>query len=408
MFGYSAGLAARLDASLEPGSVLVVEEPDVVHRRDLHRTVTAVCVGRIVECEYQLAGPLDTVLDTLPPPRAVLTGVEYGVRAAARAAERFGLPGQGAGAAELFTDKALLRAAAGRAGLRNPRHVVAQDPAAAAEFVRTAPLPCVVKPTARHASLGVRIVHGPDAAAQAWEQARAPEEPLLVPDRGITSQVLVEELVVGREFSVEMLVRAGVPVFTNITAKHLLAGDHPVDMGHDVPAALSPPEQAALTGAMTTLIRATGYGTGVLHGEWIVDADRVPVLLECAARMPGDSLCELIDRAWGFDVAAAYLELLTGGMPAVPERPVGGAAIRFLAPAPGRVSAVHGTDRAREVPHVIEVEVDVVAGDRVPELHSSWDRCGHVVAAAPTPAAAAAATAAAVAAIGIVTEPGPG
>lgn len=405
MLGYSAGLVARLDASVHPGAVLVVEEPDIVARRQMHCSVLAECVGRVVECEYQLDGPLDALLDTVRRPRVVLTGVEYGVRAAARAAERFGLPGPGVAAAELFTDKASLRGAAARVGLRNPRHTVAVDAATAASFVRSAARSCVVKPTARHASLGVRIVHGPDAAAEAWEQARAPQEPLLVPDRGITSRVLVEELVVGEEFSVEMLVRAGEPVFASVTGKHLLGGDHPVDMGHDVPAVLPPEGWASLVDATAALTTATGYGTGVLHAEWIVDGEGVPVLLECAARMPGDSLCELIDRAWGFDLAGAYVELLAGSAPALPEQPVGGSSIRFLAPVPGTVSGVSGVERAAELPHVVEVEVDVVPGDRVVEARSSWDRSGHVLTAAPTPAAASTAADAAVAAIAITTTP---
>ncbi|MGL5825425.1 MAG: hypothetical protein ACRCYU_11530 [Nocardioides sp.] len=84
MLGYAAGLAVRLDASLPAGSVLVVEEPDVARRRDLHATASAACVSRVVECEYQLDGPLDALLDRLPQPQIVLTGVEYGARAAER------------------------------------------------------------------------------------------------------------------------------------------------------------------------------------------------------------------------------------------------------------------------------------------------------------------------------------
>ncbi|MGL5825424.1 MAG: hypothetical protein ACRCYU_11525 [Nocardioides sp.] len=91
--------------------------------------------------------------------------------------------------------------------------------------------------------MGVRIVGTPRDAIAAWQEACAPAEAFLVPDRGVASRVLVEERVVGPEYSVELLVRARRPVFgnvtTKVTTKQVRTNAFPVETGHGVPAILA-------------------------------------------------------------------------------------------------------------------------------------------------------------------------
>lgn len=388
LVGFSKTLLNPLADLLPPHSVVVVEEPSVAAKRDIAKLAAEYpSVSRIVEIEYHQTGAMADLLGREPSvasARAVLPGVEYAVAAAADLAARLGLPGAGTEAGQIFRDKARQRRAAAAAGIANPDHEVVGSAAEAAAFVARTGGRCVVKPTARQASLGVRFVSTAEEAAAAFAQAADVHEAMLEPDRGIASEVLVEQMVQGQEYSVELLVGAGRAVFGNVTAKDLIPGEYPVELGHRVPG-LSPGDArgAALIDATARLAAATGFRDGALHCEWIVTGDG-PVLVECAARLPGDEIGTLISAAYDFSLAHAYLRLLLGEAPKVPDAPAFGAAIRFLTAAPGVVRTVAGTEEAGRLPGVRTVRVTVRAGDEVHPVTSSWDRVGYVLAVAAT------------------------
>jgi biotin carboxylase len=178
---------------------------------------------------------------------------------------------------------------------------------------------------------------------------------------------------------VESLVHAGSIGFTIVTAKIVLRGASPVELGHDVPAAVPAAVGGALRAGVRELVRATGFQDGVLHSEWILVQGR-PHFVECAARVPGDYIDHLIDLAYGGRFSEDYVAVLTGRGP-IPERPSRrAAAIRFLTAAPGTVHAIAGTERAAAMRGIEEVSVSVAVGAAVSAVTSSWERLGHVIA----------------------------
>jgi biotin carboxylase len=178
--------------------------------------------------------------------------------------------------------------------------------------------------------------------------------------------------------SIEALASAGRVVFQNVTAKLVQEGRYPVEIGHTVPAQLPAEAVSALTDGMSRLIRATGYDHGVLHAEWIL-ADGRPYLIECAARMPGDNIKDLIDLAYGGDLIADYVRVLEGTDPGRPPDPKRGAAIRFLSQPSGVVAEVRGVEAVAAAAGVHEVAITTEPGRRIELPTSSWQRVGHVI-----------------------------
>jgi hypothetical protein len=189
----------------------------------------------------------------------------------------------------------------------------------------------------------------------------------------------VEQRLHGPEVSVEVLVSRGRVVFENVTAKLVQGGRYPVEIGHCVPADLPEEVLAALGVAVRALVAATGYGDGVLHSEWILVGGDRPHLVECAARMPGDNIKDLIDLAYGGDLIADYVRVLEGGDPGRPESPKRAAAIRFVSHQPGTVVEVAGVETVASAAGVEEVHVTATPGARVEAACSSWQRAGHVM-----------------------------
>jgi biotin carboxylase len=381
--GLSTDLLDVLGRILPSHSVVVLEEAGLFKKRELDRyrerePVDSVVLADYIQSDDYLA-PLSAEHRNRPFD-AVFPGTEYAVPAAADLAERFGLPGATLRAATCLRDKIRLREVAHAAGILGPAWTEATDETAAQRLAAQAPHGVVVKPADQAGSFGVRLLPpGADVVAHIAAVRAEPPDPMLC-DRPLRRRYLVEERMVGREFSVELLVQGGAAIFTNVTAKHLWPGDRPVERGHDVPAPIVEPERQALVDASTRLVAATGFDTGILHAEWIV-TDAGPALVECAARAPGDKIIDLLNLAYGFDVVTTLADLFRSRPVTVPARPVGGAAIRFLHALPGTVTGVDGLDKARSRPGVREAAVAVEPGASVNDLASSWDRIGYVLAA---------------------------
>ena len=385
--GFSKGLIADLDRLLPAGSVVVLEEADVIEARDVRRRLTPFrCVASL------LAVPIHDEADTTGLLRAmgergdirvVVPAVEYGVVAAAALAEAWRLRGAGVRAARILRDKAALRQHADAVGLPQPRWQVAAGPADVAAF-QASHGRCVLKPTGRQASLGVRVLSGYDDVAAAWSQTVSVEETRMRARRAPPVGHLVEEHLEGPEISVECLVDGGAVRFANVTAKLVHNGPWPVELGHVVPAALPASVTARVVELTTRLAVTVGFDTGVLHAEWILVDGAGPHLVECAARLPGDSIDELIDLAYGGSIAADLVGLLGGAGVAGRGAPSRSAAIRFLTCPPGVVADLRGVELAERSEGVHQVAVTAAVGSTVPPLTSSWDRIGHVIATGPT------------------------
>ncbi|WP_169952737.1 ATP-grasp domain-containing protein [Microbispora sp. H11081] len=376
VYGYAKALLDAACAFLPPGSVVVVEEPDLVARRGLaDHAARCPVVARLVVAEHMGAAP------AVPPGCAdatgVLPGLEYGVESAAGAAELLGLPGATSGAARILRDKALLREATSAAGVPNPEWAEVATPGQARAAVTRFGGHAVLKPANRQASLGVQLLGPGDSVEEAWRRMTGVEETAFVPDRGMPARYLAERRLRGLEYSTEAFVRDGEIVFFNPTLKRVAPGPNPVEIGHVVPAPLGGPEAARLRELTARLVAATGYRTGVLHAEWIDDGGFH--LVECAGRMPGDGIFDLVERAYGFSPVRAFVELMCGAAPTLPGAARAGAAVRFVTAPPGRVAHA-------EWPPYEGAECVLTArpGDVVGELRSSWDRLGHAVATGRT------------------------
>lgn len=409
-FGATMKVMAALAKVLPDNAIVVVEEPDVVRKRDLRELPNRLpVVSRLIECEYLNQDELQRLLSNscFSRFRAAVAVLEYGVPAAAAAAELLHLPGVGVRAAAIFRDKHAVRELAAAAGLRNPRFALVAGPDDAVAFLRSTDQPCVLKPTTRQASLGVQIVSTGDDIHRGWPATANANEGRFEPDRGITGAVLIEELIKGPEYSVELLLVDGKAVFANVTAKTVAPGRYPVEIGHVAPAPIDAVTRGTLVSATETLLTAAEFGTGTAHCEWIL-AEAGPVLVECAARLAGDDIPLLVSLAYDFPMEESLLRLMLGEAPILPASAVGSAAVRFVVPtAEGEVANLVGLDAARALPGVVAADFTVKVGDSVRLPQSSWDRAGHVVARGKTQADAVAAAEAAAQTLSIdVRTPG--
>jgi biotin carboxylase len=388
MIGFSKGFLGQLRAAA-PGSVTVVEEPDVWRKKGLAEEVGDFpVVGEVLLAQYMEDDAFLSIVERAHAARpfsAVVPGLEYAVPAAAAAAERLGLPGAGIEAARTLRDKLRLRQVASAAGIPNPRFTEVDNLDDVRRFAGAGPV--VLKPTGRQASLGVHLIESAadlDHLAHALAQTRSVTEITQIPDRALPTRILAEERLTGAEYSVEALVKAGEILFLNITEKTVAQGENPVELAHLVPAPLAPRVEALFAARMRDFVTAVGFGYGVLHAEWMLTKDRGPVLIECAGRVPGDHIFELIRLAYDFDPFAAVVDTLHGELGPLPTRATRTAGICFVTAAPGVVEATGDAGATRALPGVVDAALTARSGMTIGACRSSWDRLGHVIAVGAT------------------------
>ncbi|MGH3248482.1 MAG: ATP-grasp domain-containing protein [Trebonia sp.] len=380
-------MLTALDHSRPARSVVVLEEPDLWRAKGLEDKSRAhPCFGSFVFGRYQQDDQYLDAAARVGEVTAIAPGLEYAVVAAARLAEIRGLPGAGPSAAGILRDKFLLRTVTRSAGMPCPGFRKISSAEELAKFGENRSF--VLKPTNRQASVGViRVCAGTDPY-RAWSDSTTASEGNQTANRDLCWEYMAEDYLEGPEFSTECLVRDGQLIFCNVTAKTVLEGEHPVEIGHAVPG-WGQDELPIWCSSAQSLIKATGFATGMLHAEWILTASG-PCLVECAGRPPGDRITELIDLAYGESFVSAWARLLSGANPLYPQVPSRAAAIRFLSGLRSQPkSSVLAA--ARGIPGVVRVEVKVpeVVNDSPPQsVRSSWDRQGSAIAVADSPAEA--------------------
>lgn len=383
--GCVLGMLSELDRFLPARSVTVIEEADLLGEPGDEdgpraKALRRACVAQVLEGPAQWHGPGEPPpLPYVPGTVAVIPTSEYTVLTAAAIADAAGVPGAGLGPARTLRDKLRLREAAAAAGLPQPLWTEVIDATDVRAFAKTLGSPYVLKPADHAATVGVLLLDGDDDVDAAWRETRGADDIGVRSEHWTPGRFMAEQRLFGPEVSAEVLVSGGEVIWVNVTAKTVAPGPHPVELGHALPAALDPAVRARIAAANQDLARAVGFGSGVLHSEWILVGGTEPHLVECAGRLPGDAIVPLIDLAYGGSLVEDLTRVLRGERPRRPDEAAKGSAIRFVTAPQGTVREVHGLDAANAAEGVFITVVTSPAGSHVGPVNDNWDRSGHVL-----------------------------
>ncbi len=192
---------------------------------------------------------------------------------------------------ELVTRKTAMREALAAAAIPSCRHAFAQGEEAVRAAIGVVGLPCIVKPVAGEGSVGVAKVSAleglPAALARLGEAALA-------------AGVIVEEFLVGDEFSVEAISVRGEHHIMAITKKYKDPETF-VEVGHVVPAPLDAETAAAIRTYVRSILTAFNYRNCPSHTELMLTADG-PRIIETHTRLGGDRIVDLVRHSCGVDL----------------------------------------------------------------------------------------------------------
>lgn len=298
---------------------------------------------------------------------AVLAGGEFYVPAAARLAARLGLRGLNPDTVDLVRDKAKMLQAVAAAGLEVPRFTVVRDPADLEAACAQVGFPAVIKPIESGGSIHVSRVDTLEEARAAVAAIHADQE--LEFGRRLNTDTVVAQYMPGPEYSADGYVHDGEVVIGAVTRKLLGPEPHFLELGHITPAPLDDATRAAVVEYASAVVKAVGITIGPFHCELRLSDGR-PVLMEIAARLPGDKITDLMEMATGLSLPRMVLASVTGSDPGRTgafRRPAAPAAgVRFLT-AGGLPSYTRlaGWEELMAEPWVVNGQILIEPGARV-------------------------------------------
>jgi biotin carboxylase len=139
-------------------------------------------------------------------------------------------------------------------------------------------------------------------------------------------------------------------------------------------------------------VHALGLRTGIAFPQLIATPDGRVVVVECAARVPGGQMADLVRHAVGVDLVEVQIRMALGEeLPdeLVQPRFTQPLAVRFLTAEPGplptgRVVRVGSLEKALAFPGVVQAETYLLEGEVIRPVRLDGDRRGYVIAVADT------------------------
>lgn len=355
----------------------IIEEPDILKKME---PFNSPLIEQIAESKYHNSDEYMEVVKAWSKEirfDAVLAGFEYCVKPANKAAKYLNLLRIGDKGAEAFTNKINLRNLCESAQIPHPRYKKINSLEELSRFFKGNPI--IFKPANRQASIGVIKITDAEEIEHAYNETVSSTEAVLVPDREIFYDFIAEDFIEGYEVSVECLVKDKKVIFINYTNKDKFSSRYFVEAGHFVPGELTEPVKDKLKLYKNRLVEAAEVENGVLHSEWIV-SNGIPMLVECAARIPGDSISELITTAYGFNFRKAFLDIMVNNDTHINNQNNTIAAVQFFSAKPGRLKEIKNMNILQNNrKQIVDWHIGVNIGDYIREFKNSWDRIGYFI-----------------------------
>jgi biotin carboxylase len=317
--------------------------------------------------------------------------------------DQLALPGIGYDVALRARDKVRMRSCFSEQGVPSPRFSAVrtadlEKAHALSHIPDTLGFPLVVKPVDNMGARGVRRVQAASELRPAVTDALS---------YSASGTVIVEERIHGPEYSLDAIVSGGTVAVCGIADRHIRFPPHFVEVGHTLPADLTAGQASELERVFKLAIRAIGIENGAAKGD-IFLTENGGVVGEVAARLSGGYMSGwTYPLATGVDVTEAALRIALGRTPGElrPRRTFTSAERAFLS-IPGVVQEIHGLEEAKGGAFVQEQFTTVRVGDTVRFPRNNVEKCGNIIATAPTRSEAVSSAERAVGQIVLYLQPG--
>lgn len=332
------------------------------------------------ESLYQaiVSSPYANQLDALIP------ATDYASHVTAKVAERIGLRGVPYEAALKSRNKDLAREAYAEHQVPSAKFKKVrtyEEALAAAEEIG---FPIVLKPTNCASSQNVYFINDEIELKHAIDAISAFKVTYM--DFKVRDEYLIEEFLDGPEFSVELFVKDGEPIFSAVTEKLTSPLPYFVEILHTLPTSVHIEHEDHIVRTAVDALRAIGIGNGPSHVE-VKLTSTGPRIIEVNGRPGGDNISsDLLVQAFGVDIFEATVNYYLNNPINIQKRFNLAASIAYVtADREGIFDGIEGFADLEQHTNVIRAQLTVAEGDFVSEAKSSDDRLGYFITVGNTP-----------------------
>ena len=306
-------------------------------------------------------GPIDTLFGAYEQLQVPLAEVR----------EKLGIKGMSPAVARRFRDKSEMKDALRAASLPCARHSLVESADDAVRFAAEVGFPVVVKPPAGAGSVATYRADD-EASLRAAIAGAAPRA---------GQPALIEEFIVGDEYSLETISIDGRAVWHSLTHYY----PNPLEVVRNkwiqwcvvCPREVDDARYDDIREAGSRALEVLGMDTGLTHMEWFRRRDGTIAISEVAARPPGAQITTLNSRAHDIDFVRAWTQVMIFGTFEPPTRKYA-VGIAFLrGQGSGRVRRVHGLDQIEREMGALVVDISLPTLGAAPA--SSYEGDGYII-----------------------------
>ncbi len=261
-------------------------------------------------------------------------------------------------------NKFTMRNSLNAAGISNPQYAIVSK-SSELDNVQV-PFPCIVKPVDSGGSRGVTLVARKAEVKHAYERA-------IVFSR--SGNVIIEQFIDGREFSVESISCNGEHIILQITDKVTSGAPYFIELQHHQPADISNELRNRICNIVERTLTALCVKNSPSHTEVKLSSNDELFIIETGARLGGDYIAsDLVRLSTGYDMVQGALELATGcfSKPCIENKHFSG--VYFYCSLTPEVKKY--IDNVRSYPSIVEA---LYLNDDIKDCKCNGDRNGHFI-----------------------------
>jgi|SRR5687768_8899135 len=286
-----------------------------------------------------------------------------------------GIEGMKPDVAHRFRDKSEMKDVFRANGIPCAKHALFTTLEEARAFVEEVGFPVVIKPPAGAGAIST--FKADDEASLRESVAKAGAK------KG--RPALIEEFIVGDEYSLETISIHGHAVWHSLTHYYptpLEAVRNPwIQWCVVSPREVNDAKYDDIRAAGARALKVLGMETGLSHMEWFRRRDGTVAISEVAARPPGAQITTLNSRAHDIDFVRAWAQVMVFGTFEIPTRKYAVGVAFLRGQGNGRIRKVHGLDQiGREIGSLV-VDVKLPVPGAAPA--SSYEGDGYVIVRHP-------------------------
>lgn len=307
----------------------------------------------------------------------ILTTSEIGLFTVAYVCKEMGLPGPSYTSAQISNNKHLMRERMKQAGMVIPKCLCIHSLEELMKESCELSFPLVIKPTDVSGSIGVMFVESKDTL---WDSCRKALE------FSNNSEVILEEYLIGKEYSVEILSQNGVHNVIAVTQKFLTDLPFFVEQRHIIPAAITENEYKDIEDYVKKFLSVCEIDNSASHTELRMTKNG-PVIIETGARIGGDQItADLVPLATGVNMHENIARIALGLKLNIDNRINRYAGIQFIMNE-NYHKIINNIEKLRTKEGMVRVKVDDIGLDTAIEDNkttNSRERHGYYIGVADT------------------------